>query len=298
MSTFALKLIAMVCMVTDHTALALYCSGVLTNNGVYMLLRSIGRPAFPIFCYLLAVGYEKTSNREKYLSRLCVFAVISQLPFCLVAIESNYSRAAVLCLSLRPEVLLLIIPIAVYFVYVCGKKFRPSLISVTAALLISALDFSACGFTLFSHENLNVFYTLAVSLVCMRVFDMLFSENAGTAKTLAYLASAAVLIAVIQPFDDYSYDGLILALMLHFFRGSKKKSVIFCAAWCAGLYFLGAFLAGENPVYYVMMCAFSMLAPLMLAFYNEKRGPKLRTAFYLVYPVHLALIALVFVILR
>lgn len=44
-------------------------------------LRWIGRLAFPIFAYQLAQGYIYTSNVNKYLFRLWIFAIIAQIPY-------------------------------------------------------------------------------------------------------------------------------------------------------------------------------------------------------------------------
>ena len=287
MSTFLLKLIAMLTMLIDHSAVALYYSGVLSSEPLYFVMRSVGRIAFPVFCFTLTVGYEKTSDREKYLSRLCAFAVISQLPFSLVALEENYSPAAVSGLSLCPQALLLILPLAVYYVYGCGRKLRPSLLWAAAAMLLGSADLSAGGYVLLSHTDLNVFYTLAVSLVCMRAYDLLTGNGDSTEKAMCALA-AIITVSVLQINADYALEGLLLALLLHIYRDSGKKQVTVCVLWCAFMYFLPV-LVGETK--YIIMGGISMLAPLMIGLYNGRRGPKMRTAFYLVYPVHLGLLA-------
>ena len=48
-------------------------------------LRVVGRLAFPIFAFLIAEGYRRTSNPNAYLLRLIVFAVISEVPYDLFA---------------------------------------------------------------------------------------------------------------------------------------------------------------------------------------------------------------------
>lgn len=76
MSSFALKLIAMITMLIDHAGYILF-----ENSPYYMYFRMIGRLAFPIYCFLLVEGFYHTSNVKKYLKRLGVFAIISEIPF-------------------------------------------------------------------------------------------------------------------------------------------------------------------------------------------------------------------------
>ncbi len=77
MSTLWLKVLACVAMLCDHIG---YFSGV-GYSEYGDALRAFGRIAFPIFCYLIAFGYRKTSNKYKYLIRLIVVGLISELPF-------------------------------------------------------------------------------------------------------------------------------------------------------------------------------------------------------------------------
>ena len=85
LTAFHLKVIALVIMVVDHTAAALEIIPMPLNT----FLRRIGRIAFPIYAFLVAEGCRHTRSREKYLLRLGVFALISEIPFDL-AFDSNW----------------------------------------------------------------------------------------------------------------------------------------------------------------------------------------------------------------
>lgn len=48
---------------------------------LWVIGRSIGRIAFPIFAFLIVEGFFHTTNIKKYILRLSIFAVIAELPY-------------------------------------------------------------------------------------------------------------------------------------------------------------------------------------------------------------------------
>ncbi len=71
-----LKTIAVIAMVIDH--IGFYFSPALPI-AVYTIFRYIGRIAMPIFVYLLVQGFFHTKNFKKYIIRISIFAVITQI---------------------------------------------------------------------------------------------------------------------------------------------------------------------------------------------------------------------------
>ena len=71
MSYSTLKLIALITMVIDHIGISYDLE----------LFRIIGRLSFPIYAFLIVNGFNYSKNIKRYLIRLLVFAVISEIPF-------------------------------------------------------------------------------------------------------------------------------------------------------------------------------------------------------------------------
>lgn len=95
-----IKLIAASCMFIDHFSKTVIFSYVknamlpqenagreflISSEQVYGVMKNIllpiGAVAFPLFCFLFVEGYIHTSNRKRFLCRLTIFALISEIPF-------------------------------------------------------------------------------------------------------------------------------------------------------------------------------------------------------------------------
>ena len=83
MTGYALKLVAIVSMLFDHTGDVLFPGK--------LWLRYIGRLAFPLYCFLLVEGFFHTRDLRKYMARLFILGIISEVPFDLAFYETLFT---------------------------------------------------------------------------------------------------------------------------------------------------------------------------------------------------------------
>lgn len=91
MSTFTLKMIACITMLIDHLTyffipkdsgfLFQVTIGGQSMDILWVMGRTIGRIAFPIFAFLIVEGFYHTKSLKNYIMRLSIFAVIAELPY-------------------------------------------------------------------------------------------------------------------------------------------------------------------------------------------------------------------------
>ncbi|MFC7679724.1 TraX family protein [Paenibacillus sp. GCM10028914] len=68
-----MQVLAMLTMLIDHVGLIFFPE--------QEIWRIIGRIAFPLYVYALVQGYDRTSSRTRYMFRLGLIAVLSQIPY-------------------------------------------------------------------------------------------------------------------------------------------------------------------------------------------------------------------------
>ena len=83
-SANALKTVAVLCMLADHIGLV-FLRDLQTQQlffrVIYYAMRAVGRVTFPIMLFMLIEGLLHTGNVLRYIGRLAVLALVSEIPF-------------------------------------------------------------------------------------------------------------------------------------------------------------------------------------------------------------------------
>lgn len=209
-SGFELKIIAMMTMLTDHTA-AIILERLLQSQEAlypwYQVMRCIGRMAFPIYIFLLVEGFHYTKNRKKYALRLFAFALISEVPFDIAFqhtyVDSSYNNVfftlliglGAMCLSEKIRTL--------YFNY-----------RIKHMLLQIALVFAAEMLAELLHTDYGAGGVLAI-------FVMYFLYHRKGNPTV--FAAAVIVLSICC--DISELFALLMLLPIAWYNGSRGKQV-------------------------------------------------------------------------
>ena len=180
MSSFVLKIIAIVTMFIDHIGYAIF--------GNFSFFNYIGRIAFPIFAFQISEGYIHTKNLKKYFLRLFIFALISQIPFMLFGkiISNDFT------LNIFFTLLLGLTSIYIY------DKSKHKIIGIISAILIGFLaNFSHCDYGFYGVAIIFLFYVFKNDIIKSSIFFMI-----------------ATIIRYIIPILKYSFHEVYLNLLI------------------------------------------------------------------------------------
>lgn len=198
MSSFVLKIIAIVAMFIDHIGYAIF--------GRFSFFNYIGRIAFPIFAFQISEGYTHTKNLKKYFLRLFIFAIVSQIPFMLLGkiISNDFT------LNIFFTLLLGLISIYIY------DKSKYKIIGIISAVFIGFLaNFSHCDYGFYGVSIIFLFYIF---------------KNDIIKSSIAFMLATAVkyLIPIIKNgfYDVYLYlfiCTLLPIIFISLYNGKKGK---------------------------------------------------------------------------
>ncbi|MDR0957770.1 MAG: conjugal transfer protein TraX, partial [Clostridiales bacterium] len=284
MSGFVLKIIACITMLLDHTQ-------AIFDIPKMDFLRAIGRMAFPIYVFFVAEGCRHTKNIWKYLFRLALFALISEIVF---DMAFSYVR-------MPPRVPLKAIDFTwgtnvfytLFFGAAANCVYEKFLRKKNAAIVFLPFILTVTTYFLFftvSSDFLRLLLIIGYLRLCVGGFlalakflpDKPDNEQDNSVMLAILPAFAMILAAGVLDSDYGTYGALFIFLTYVIGKGKKIPSAI-----TVGACFL--FLYGNNILlsYTSIMFWFYILIVLLavgcLVLYNGKRGPKLKWAFYAFY---------------
>ncbi|MGN0505740.1 MAG: TraX family protein [Lachnospiraceae bacterium] len=170
-SSFTLHILAMALMLCDHLWATLFPA--------QEWLTCIGRIAFPIFAFMIAEGYFHTSNVKKYITRLLIFAIVSEVPFDLL-----YGSTVIYPFHQNVLWTFLIALLAIVLIEKTKAKKKlwltvfVSVVTVFAALLlgtITMVDYFGAGVVtvlVFYFFHGRKWWCLAGQLVCLYILNI------------------------------------------------------------------------------------------------------------------------------
>lgn len=167
-----MQLIAYISMFIDHA-----CKFAFNGFGYNPFL---GRLAMPIFAYLIAIGMKRTSNKTKYIFRLFIFAIVSQIPFILMIYGTpkvNLNIDNILQIinhftqSFNIGFTFLIAALSIYFI----DKNKESYLNIAIITIISMFVVSELNadYTIYGLLTVFVFYYLKNKLIIFILYLLL-----------------------------------------------------------------------------------------------------------------------------
>lgn len=256
MTSFRLKILAIVVMTIDHAAKIIGQAGLMMlfpsaplslTYWIVNLMQGIGRLAFPLFAFMIAEGCRKTRSMPRYIGRLALFALISE-PF-------------------------------FYFAFHGASA---SVNGFLAGLLHIRLT--------------NVFFTLTLGAVSVYIYQLLESKKSKKLVWLFLPIFVAIILISGAVDCDYGMPGVVLIVALYFAQPKKWKAAVIAvwAVGLYILYQASVGMNwAQVSVFSVINCICASLSVVFILLYNGKRGRPLKWSFYIYYPAHLFLFSLI-----
>lgn len=267
-----LKLIACLLMLIDH--IGFYFSASLPDDLV-LLMRAIGRLAFPVFAWLVARGYSRTRNPFVYFLRMSVFALLSELVI----------RIGHALIGLQMDWTNVLVTFALALVVISGYRIATrSFLDMIASLRPIA-------------PTTNTLPTPPRFDVRINLGGIELDPRIGLPLGILMILLAAGAAIWLKP--DYGLYGLAAVLLFYVIQdrveenSQMKRSVQFFILLNALFVPVRIFLM-RWPLDWTVLQCLSVLALPLCYLLNEgpKPKPALKYFFYVFYPLHLFLLSL------
>ncbi|MDU6263671.1 MAG: TraX family protein [Anaerocolumna aminovalerica] len=311
MTSFIIKIIASICMLLDHFGT------IFPAFGVSEIFRLIGRISLPIYAYMIAQGCRYTKNIDKYILRLGVFAIISEIPYDLTFYNYLGNQFTVNYFNDTNVFYTLFLGASCITIYEKLKTKQHLWVASLLLLLTSMLEFIISGFEGIN-SRLFISIILCIYLATMLGISKVMPERENTSKNvvfyniLAFIPLLPILNLANLLRTDYRMQGVVYILLFYFIKPTNKiaRSIVMTAIITYHYAYpyiyskTGGFLLSPPPVRGMFYDSnlnnffFALLAVILIFIYNDKQGPKVKWIFYIFYPAHIAILGVIQFFLR
>lgn len=251
MTSFMIKLVAVITMTLDHIYMIIGQGGLLALFPEMSLMASsrimgplaiVSRIAFPLFAFMIAEGASRTRSMPKYIGRLALFAVLSEPIF-----------------------------------YFALSRMEPSWAGFVNNL-------SRFRFT-------NVLFTLMLGALLIFIHQKLEKMTPRKRWLLFGPVFALGLFLAEYAHCNYGAAGVLLIVVLYLLKTKPQKILAIglwsVGLYIVGQ--AGWWPLHWNQVSWlnVECCVFAALAGVPVWYYNGRRGRAWKWGFYIYYPAHL-----------
>ena len=287
---FVLKIFALLFMTFDHVGLLLrtvnpYKQGIIELSNVF---RSIGRLALPLFVFMIVVGVIHTRSFKKYVARLGVMAIFISIVLLIINYVDfgfdtrSISGAGNIFLDLT------LCAVAVYTLrhpkkWVKLLTLLPLAISIIS-FVVKCYEFSTNATVVWYPVWLYLQYDWFSIVLAILFYFSYYAAN-------LYKKYVAYKDGIVEETweDDYHQDLLVKILQVVSLVIASFALYSFKYLWSKGVYW-----DADTQLFAIISGAF-------ILFYNGKRGYNAKWfqyGSYLYYPLHLAVIILIYIIVN
>ncbi len=289
LNEFWLKIVAILTMTFDHVGyfLEMYVGTNEAFSSIALLLRILGRISFPLFIFMLAEGLHKSHDRVNYLLRLAIlWAIIFIVQF--VIYKTDWLDFQMTAAQAFTD--LLCYALFIFFIEKQGWWKALSILPLGFILLSYAMQVSeiyaaANNLTSLWTSSLPEWARCAYSLYGFLMFLGIYYGPVLAKKQLENMEKKNdVDMSAFK--EGRKFQGLANTLAI------SSIAIVTVLFWGFAYFF-----PQLDPYFSISPQSYAILAIIPIMFYNGERGYNkkwFRYACYLYYPLHIALLALIF----
>lgn len=282
MSAFVLKLLALLSMVTDHTAAVLLSASPFSDP-----MRAFGRMAFLIYAFFLAEGFRHTRSAPKYALRLLGMGALSTIPYCFTINKYFDFWTRLRCLNIYFTLTLGVL-LLMLLQWDVWRQRRPSRLWGILPLALIGPTFLQFGVWQITWLINALLLAAGLGLLLQPNLPQVATLTDWSWKTAIFLVGYQLLHERTGIEVEYGFTALLLFAVLWLCRNK----------WASAAVLAGFALWTYPPAYGALFTLGALLAPVLVLFYNGQRGPDDHRLFYWAYPAHLSALLVISVLLE